>query len=832
MMGPDASVNDAYTHDLDFLDRDESLEALAEDRASPRPRRRVAPLSGLTLCHPDTVTDWLVTQRPPRNRDGFLKAEYHPGKRFVLEADGSVSKPAYNVSGWFRSSVYMLDGIDSLHEAFERVRTSANTDGDAAYVIAGHLADGADARSAPRSKSARRVGTRYKPKGLQDAHRFWLVLDIDKIPNALNLDPRNGDEARLATVRFLRSLLPPELRAARCSWQISSSCCVRGADGRPLPAGQPPETLGAHLRFWMDDALDEAGRKDLLARIRAWTAGEMAERGIVGEGAGVDLATAIYNQAVFVTASFEGGLADPLPVRSGLIDDGLDEVRLDWLYAQLPEPPAPAIRVRKPVSAEETRTRAERRKHDSLLRGAHRQRKADVTPRMAALAEADPVPGVRLSRRPRSKGPQDRVLHASRVGKLSDIVALTDDRRTRDPAWANGLPEGMRRKAMLLVAGLLSHLVPVRELVRAIDEYGAYLTTQGWYDEEWAGRKQDQHIVRKAELAEAAERSGVDGSALRDDPWLERVMALFQPTHDEQVRLKLRSLRSNAARKEMARRARGTRTVAERRAHEAVASEAATRPWEAQGVSERTYRRRKKEAAEQAAAAVVDLRTATLSAQGLQDVLDLLKLAVHPDDRPALHRLAEGPLAGLGIADVSPNVEVSDFLRKRAGCAKGGKLVDAANVLTMLEHVYRAGSGTVDTLTWLLTEDPGYLAWAHTAHAGQAAVISVAELLQRAQGECDAWQFLADFSMPDAATETVRLRGSSGGLIPGYGEAVGVGGQTLAPARYPGPEAAGCSKATWFRRTKALRSEAAAAQAPEAEPISTTGSSRQPGELW
>ena len=804
-MPTDAYVNDdAYENiDPDFLDRDEAADVPS---VPGRARRRVAALTGVMLVAPDEVADFLVAQRPSRARDGSLRPEFFPGKRFLLMHDGAVAKASFNTSGWFRSTVYGVGDIDSLHAAFERVRTGRDADGDASYVLMGDIAPGADPRSAPRSKAAAVKDGRHKPRGLVDAARHWIVLDVDRVPNVIGVDPRDGAEARLAAISFLRSFLPPELRAARCSWQLSASCCVRGIDGCPLPAGQAPATLGAHLRYWFDDALDEAARKSLLSRLKVYVRSSLLAQAIFTDaGAGVDPATAIYNQAIFLRASFEAGLVDPLPERSGLIAEGRDHVWLDLLDEQLPELQTAAPKTRKPQTektASEQQAKADRREHDGLLRGARRVRLPAPATAEATTPEADPVPGVRLNRRPRSRAPQDRVLHASRIGKLADIVAITDDRRGRYPAWSNGVPVGMRRRTMLVVAGLLSHLVPVGELPRAIEDYGLHLTSRGWLDEEWIARRQDEHIIRKAELAAAAERAGVDGSGLREDPWLERIMALFGPTHDEMVRLSLRSLRTDAARKEVARRARGVRTAAERREQEAVSSEAATQPWIALNCSERTYRRRKKFAAADAFAWAVDPATASLSLLGLRDVIDFVRLARNPDDRPALARLAEGPLAGCGLGQFPAYLSAEDALACRGSETKDDRLMAIARFLSTLAQVGRMGESAHAIVGWLLTGIPAYLAWAHTHRAAEDAVVSTTELLERAEAEPNIRTFLATIDTTPATANCERVAvGSSRVRIPGDGRVGVVVGQTPAEP-YPGRDIAGCSRATWARRNK------------------------------
>ena len=235
--------------------------------------------------------DFLLAQRPVRNEGrGPCGRSFSPASVSRSERTAARRGYPYNVSGWFRSTGYLIHDISSLHEAFERVRTCVDTDGEPSYVILGELAPGASPASAPRSKHpSTTAGTQEAARAGRRTSRFWLVLDLDKVPNGLGLDPRHGDEARAAVVAYLRGLLPDELHHACCSWQLSSSMCVFGPDGLPLPADTPPARLGAHLRYWLDTGLDESARRQLLQRIGERVRAELASRGLEsGAGAGVD----------------------------------------------------------------------------------------------------------------------------------------------------------------------------------------------------------------------------------------------------------------------------------------------------------------------------------------------------------------------------------------------------------------------------------------------------------------------------------------------------------------------------------------------------------------
>ena len=778
---PCVSVDD-FDYDLLFPNDDE--QAPAKGRL-----RRLKGLQCLCLAGERSGVDFIFAQRPTRDLTGKLqRPEYFPGKRFRVGETGRKEKLSYNISGWFQTWCYAVDDVVSLHQAFERVRQCKDSSDEPGYVIAGELAPWASERSAPRSKKATVKHGRSKPQGLIDAPRWWLVLDVDKVANLLDIDPRESAAARLRVIDYLRSFLPPELRFAACSWQLSSSCCVFGADGVPLSREQAPTRLGAHLRFWMDTGLDEAARKTLLLRIAQYVRSEMMSRGIdAADGAGVDAACATYNQAILMSASFEAGVSDPLPERSGMIT-GTAEVLVGELEMQLPELAAKVRAPKAKLTEEEKAANQDRRAHDRLLRGARRTTSVAPGP---SHEEADPVPGIHLRRRSRGKGPQETVLQASRWGKLHDIVNLTKDRRERVPGWENGVPVGQRRKTMLLVAGLLSHFVPVAELPAAIDSYGESLTTRGWMDEEWQFLRRDEHIIRKAELAEAAERAGNAGNNLREDPWLARIMALMQPTYEEMVRLRLRSLRTDAARKEVARRDAGRRTIEELRQHRATSSEAATRPWEALGLSESTYRRKKRTARQEALAAATDMNRAKLTARGMGDLGAFLQLAVVPEHKASLDLLADGPLAAIRHEHLSPAVELHHHLADRAHASKSQKLTDAAVTIQELSEAWRTGESTADIVRWILSGAPRYLEWSHEHDAGQR-LYAVSDIITAAEQHPRPADFLRETPVT-VGVSVLHRNGEAGDGV----------GQTSLP--YPGTALAGCSRATWYRRQAASR---------------------------
>jgi hypothetical protein len=618
MSSSNAWVNEIELGDepYDFVDADD-LPLPGEQPAAPacgrRRSRTLAPLQGVLLCAPDRVMDNVLVLRTPVPKTKAPRAELFPGKRFVLMPDGTVEKPPYDKGAWYTAFDYAVGDIASLHEAFERLRTCA--DGGVGFVVAGAVAPGADPRGMPRTKSAKasvRKGDvlleRPKPKGLLDAARHWLIQDIDKIP-ARGHDPRRDPDAARA---YLLSLLPPEIRGARLSWQWSSSCCVIGADGRPLAANTPPATLGVHLRVWLDEALNERGRRNLLTRLRAYATARLLELGAdPGKAQVVDPATATYNQPVYSCVAFEGGVQDPFPgsLRSGLTVEGRDEVRVAVILEQAPAPAsAPPRELTEAEKAEraEARKRArqaakDRKEHDRLLVAASQMRGRGRKPGAATLPVVAPrlLPFVRKRRLEdrklagKERGVADRK-HKFRVRAMADIVALVEDRRERDTAWKDGVPEGMRRRVLFNVSALLSWLVPVAELPAAIEHFGERLTSRRWLEDEWLAEDKGRSVIARANDAASVNAVGGNGDSYRYDPWHARIMDLLQPTEEEQLRLGLRTLRSEAVRSEVRRRTAGARTAEEyqegRRAQ-------AVKPWTVAGMTRSTWYRQQAAAA-------------------------------------------------------------------------------------------------------------------------------------------------------------------------------------------------------------------------------------------
>jgi hypothetical protein len=367
---------------------------------------------------------------------------------------------------------------------------------------------------------------------------------------------------------------------------------------------------------------------------------------------------------------------------------------------------------------------------------------------------------------------------------------------------------------MLIVAGLLSHLVQPHNLRRAIETYALRLTTREWYEAEWLARDQEDNIVQKAHLAFAADACGADGGVFREDPWIERIMPLMSPTREEMVRLKLRALRTDAARKEISRRAAGKPTRAEWLAQRTATAEATQRPWLTLGISESTYRRRKKSAKAVSLARATDFETATLSAARLRDFCDFLTLAYVGNDREPARRLAKGPLAGFGLAGIPDDGRVIlDHLNEMGNYRTNPRMAELARKIRVLGEAIRAGETTRAFLEYILSDKGfGLLSWAH-GQGETGSAYSVKALLDLADVFPIPYEFRNAYEagkivVPVAEPED-NERQSGVPLVVGVG-AGSRSNMSVAATCYPGREVAGCSRSTWYRRKAAERAAALA----------------------
>lgn len=544
-----------------------------------------------------------------------------PGKAFSLEPSGKLKLTPYGDAVWFRPILLPVDGIDSLHAAF--CRTAEGADG-AGFVVRGRVWEGADPRSITRRKNGRKTQRRGnvvlkgRPRGLDNAARHWGVLDMDKIPNLLGLDPRREPEQ---AIEFLRSLLPVTLQAVRLSWQWSSSTCVLGADGRQLPEGIAPSTLGAHLRFWADQPMAELEMRATLKRINAYVTERLTGMGVqVIHGARyVDSATATYTQPIYtLRPRFLDGAFDPLPgsLRYGLTANGAPEVDIGLLLAELPQVGSKTSKTAEQL-AEGKRIRAAAvaakgrannvmeftpglRRQNERLAGSSRPAAHKASADKQRADHAWDTENRRLRERFVATAVEDRKA-IYRVRALSDMRKVIVDLVENDPDWmeAQGIPAGMRDhlmfKAACMLARVISHPGHLRGAIRA---WAHGLVSEHWYETEWS-HKGDRAVIDRAVQAHAGYGNIWKGEVVDPryaDPRKDDLIQLLGITEEQMIRLDLEALITEAVRSHNRRRAKGIPTAAEFRARQRVTSEKHQQPWAEVGVSETTWRRLKRDA--------------------------------------------------------------------------------------------------------------------------------------------------------------------------------------------------------------------------------------------
>jgi hypothetical protein len=559
---------------------------------------------------------------------------FFPGKR-ISATDGKVVIKDYSGGSWFKPLALIVDNLDSLHRAF--VALAEGTYG-AGFSVRGGLVAGADPRSVTRRKHSkptiRKAGAiveRGMPQGLIDIGRRWLVIDVDDLPNSWGVDPRTSGADAVAAI--IADLFPPELAGTRYSWQWGSSACalVSKDDPRPLPAGQPPETLSLHVRYWLDTPLAEQHVRGVLKRLKQFVVDKMAANNLSTGGALiVDPAPGVYNQAVYDIRPDVTGMPDPLPgsLRYGLVEagQGRDAVRVDVLLEQLP---TPAVLTERQLTPEQRALRREAMQLAVAKRRAATVDAASAVPDLAPVAvqvkDGRYVKATATTEATLTTAYCDKTADAStrrqkglwrakmifRTRALEDIVRIVESRKLTDPVWLSGVPKGRRANVMFAVGSLLSwtlatdghnfgpRMLNITTLKAAIAEYAARLVSPDWFRDEWQATGADANILSRALAAKAGHsRSAKSHPAYdldpRSDPDWEYLVDLLRPTVSEMVGLNLRALITEAVRQHQRRRAAGKPTLSQRRVNDATTSEKATRPWEAAGISQRTWQRRRK----------------------------------------------------------------------------------------------------------------------------------------------------------------------------------------------------------------------------------------------
>ena len=132
--------------------------------------------------------------------------------------------------------------------------------------------------------------------------RRWVRFDLDRLPAPRGVDLRDGASA----AAIARATLPPEFHPAGCWWQQTSGAGIKPG-------------LNLRLGFWLDRPVGQA----------------VLDRWLVG--APIDASVFRPVQPIYVAPPILKGVADPVPVRTGLLRGRDDTVAVPDLPPVAPK---------------------------------------------------------------------------------------------------------------------------------------------------------------------------------------------------------------------------------------------------------------------------------------------------------------------------------------------------------------------------------------------------------------------------------------------------------------------------------------------------------------
>jgi hypothetical protein len=220
---------------------------------------------------------------------------FFASKQISKRAGAEPEIRGYNAGMRFHAYDWGVSNIVGLSSALTALETMPNC-----FVIRGAPAPGLDC-----TRHQRRKKTNFQTPG---RGRYWVLIDFDKVPLPDGL--RLADSVA-AVSEYLVMLLPPEFHQASYHWQLSSSTSIGD-----------PAVVSMHLWFWLDRPIPDAYLK---AWASAWNG---ANKDRVAGKAIIDMRLFNDVQAHYTAAPTFVGMADPFPVRSGLVRKSLDEVAI------------------------------------------------------------------------------------------------------------------------------------------------------------------------------------------------------------------------------------------------------------------------------------------------------------------------------------------------------------------------------------------------------------------------------------------------------------------------------------------------------------------------
>jgi hypothetical protein len=231
----------------------------------------------------------------------FTVLQCYPGgggsaaKHWSRATDGTIYVTDAKPGKLFNVETKSIGTIRELHDVLQEVRGRRDC-----FIIRGTLRADLDPSG---SHKRRKENFQDAPGGLR-----WILIDGDKIRCPVAIDPIDDPDG---AIEYLIGLLPPEFQDVTCSWEFSASTQAAG------------DTFSAHLWFMLD-------RPMIDAELTAWADD-------VNKDAGVKLVDRSLLRTVqphFAAApTFEKGLHDPLPKRSGFRQGSSDVVSLPAVSA-------------------------------------------------------------------------------------------------------------------------------------------------------------------------------------------------------------------------------------------------------------------------------------------------------------------------------------------------------------------------------------------------------------------------------------------------------------------------------------------------------------------
>lgn len=213
-----------------------------------------------------------------------------------------------------RFEVHELD-VASLEELAARL--DAVSLDHRAFVIRGEPLPGID-----RTRARRLLYDKVEddvtvtPATFRDVPRRWLMLDFDGLDAPALFNPLDGE----VVGHWLRAKLPPAFAGCSFWWQMTGS------------AGFKPG-VRCRLAFWLDRPVSEA-------EATRWLSSAPVDRSIFRAVQPIYIARPIFN-----------GVADPVPLRSGVELDFGDTVAVPELPEPPPRPAPSTVMVRGPRAA-------------------------------------------------------------------------------------------------------------------------------------------------------------------------------------------------------------------------------------------------------------------------------------------------------------------------------------------------------------------------------------------------------------------------------------------------------------------------------------------------